>query len=75
LITNSWDDYCNLLYGKENNQAFATFEIRKNNGVSTLAKSNNLEKPYKYLFKEIYEFSKISDEDLKTECQIYPAMS
>ncbi|MBO3100065.1 AAA family ATPase [Gelidibacter pelagius] len=71
VMTHSWDDYCNLSYGKENNQTFTTLEIRKNNGVSTLTKLSSREKPYNYLFKEIYEFSRKSDEDLKTECQIY----
>ncbi|MDP2525948.1 AAA family ATPase [Maribacter dokdonensis] len=83
VMTHSWDDYCNLSYGKkawedkkdktgnEIKSKYATFEIRKNKGKSTLVKSNNLEKPYNYLFKEIYEFSRKSDEDLKTECQIY----
>lgn len=71
VMTHSWDDYCNLSHSKENNQTFATLEIRKNNGVSTLAKLSSKEKPYNYLFKEIYEFSRKSDEDLKTECQIY----
>lgn len=71
VMTHSWDDYCNLSYGSENNKTFATFEIRKNNGVSTLTKLSSKEKPYNYLFKEIYKFSKLSDEDLKTECQIY----
>ena len=80
VTTHSWDDYCNLSYGKkawedknetEIKSKYATFVIRKNKGKSTLVKSKNLEKPYSYLFKEIYEFSIKSDEDLKTECQIY----
>ncbi|MDO6761736.1 AAA family ATPase [Tamlana sp. 2_MG-2023] len=83
VMTHSWDDYCNLSYGKkawvdkkdkEDNEIkskYATFEINKNNGKSTLVKSKNLEKPYNYLFKEIYEFSIKSNEDLKTECEIY----
>jgi|GEM_PF-409976 len=83
VMTHSWDDYCNLFYGKkawvdrkdkngiEIKSKYATFEIKKINGKSTLIKSSNLVKPYNYLFKEIYEFSKISDEALKTECQIY----
>lgn len=71
VMTHSWDDYCNLSYGQENNQTFATFEIRKNNGVSTLVELSRKVKPYNYLFKEIYEFSKKSGEDIKTECQIY----
>ena len=71
VLTHSWDDYCNLSYGKENNADFATFELRKKNGVSELAKLSSKEKPYKYLFKEIFAFSQKSEEELKTECQIY----
>ncbi|MDI6031707.1 AAA family ATPase [Flavobacterium sp. LB2P84] len=71
VLTHSWEDYCNLSYGKENNQIIATFEIRKKNGISELAKLSSKEKPYNYLFKEIYEFSKKSETDLNSECQIY----
>lgn len=74
VLTHSWEDYCNLSYGKkawENNQPFATFEIRKTNGRSVLSQLKNIEKPYKYLFKEIFEFSQKSEDELKTECQIY----
>jgi wobble nucleotide-excising tRNase len=83
ILTHSWEDYCNLSYGKkawvdrkdkdgnEIKSHFATFEIKKNNGKSELYKSHNIVKPYNYLFKEIYVFSQKSEEDLKTECQIY----
>lgn len=83
VMTHSWEDYCNLSYGKkawedrkdkdgnEIKSHFATFEIKKNNGKSELYKSYNIEKPYNYLFKEIYVFSQKSEEELKTECQIY----
>lgn len=83
VLTHSWDDYCNLSYGKkawedktdkngvENKSKYATFEIRKVNGKSELFQLKNIEKPYKYLFKEIYEFSEKSEDDLKTDCQIY----
>ena len=71
ILTHSWEDYCNLSYGKDNNQSFTTFELRKNNGLSELVKLSSKQKPYNYLFKEIYEFSRKSDEDLKSECQIY----
>jgi wobble nucleotide-excising tRNase len=74
IMTHSWDDYCILAYGKkswENNQPFATFEIRKVNGRSELSKLKSIEKPYKYLFKEIYEFSQKREDELKTDCQIY----
>lgn len=74
IMTHSWDDICNLSYGKkswENNQPFATFEIRKVDGKSELFKLKNIEKPYKYLFREIYEFSQKREDDIKTDCQIY----
>lgn len=83
VLTHSWEDYCNLSYGKkawedktdkngvETKSKYATFEIRKSNGKSELYKSYNIEKPYNYLFKEIYVFSQKSEEELKTECQIY----
>lgn len=74
VLTHSWEDYCNLSYGRkswENNQPFATFDIRKSNGRSELTKLKNIEKPYKYLFKEIFEFSQKREDELKTDCQIY----
>lgn len=74
LMTHSWEDFCNLSYGKkswENNQPFATFEIRKANGRSELSQLKNIEKPYKYLFRELFEFSQKKEDDLKTDCQIY----
>ena len=57
VMTHSWEDYCNLSYGKKiwrKDSKFATFEIKKNKGKSTLVKSKKLKKPYNYLFKEIY---------------------
>lgn len=80
VLTHSWEDYCNLSYGRkawedkngvETKSKYATFEIKKNNGKSELFKSYNIEKPYNYLFKEIYLFSEKTEEELKTECQIY----
>ncbi len=74
VLTHSWEDYCNLSYGRnswKSDTNFATFEVVKRNGKSELSTLKNIEKPYKYLFKEIFEFSQKSDDDLKTECQIY----
>jgi hypothetical protein len=74
VLTHSWEDYCNLSYGRkswEDNQPFATFDIRKSNGRSELTKLKNIEKPYKYLFKEIFEFSQKREGELKSDCQIY----
>lgn len=83
VLTHSWDDYCNLSYGrkawedrkdKDGNEIkshFATFEIRKANGKSELSQLKSIEKPYKYLFKEIFQFSEKREDDIKTDCQIY----
>jgi wobble nucleotide-excising tRNase len=83
VMTHSWEDFCNLSYGKkaweditdkkgiEIKSKYATFEIKKSNGKSELVKTKNIEKPYKYLFKEIFEFSQKSEDEIKTECEIY----
>lgn len=74
VLTHSWEDFCNLSYSKkawENSSKYATFDIRKNNGKSKLSKLNKTEKPYKYLFKEIFDFSQKQEAELETECQIY----
>jgi wobble nucleotide-excising tRNase len=74
VLTHSWEDYCNISYGRkswENNQPYATFELRKNSGRSEFSKLKNIEKPYKYLFKEIFVFSQKAEGDIITDCQIY----
>jgi wobble nucleotide-excising tRNase len=83
VMTHSWEDFCNLSYGKkaweditdkkgiEIKSKYATFEIKKSNGKSELVKTKNIEKPYKYLFKEIFEFSQKREDEIKTECEIY----
>jgi wobble nucleotide-excising tRNase len=83
VMTHSWEDFCNLSYGKkawedktdkngiETKSKYATFEIRKSNGKSEIVKAKNIEKPYKYLFKEIYNFSQKHEGQATTECEIY----
>lgn len=73
VLTHSWDDFCNLSYDINawENDNDATFEIRKNQGKSELSKLICMDKPYKYLFKEIYNFSQKRDEEIGSECQIY----
>ncbi len=83
VLTHSWEDYCNLSYGRkawedktdkngvEIKSKYATFEIRKSNGNSELIKSKNNDKPYKYLFKEIYKFSQKNEGQATTECEIF----
>lgn len=83
ILTHCWDDFCSLTYGrkawkdkkdKEGNDIkskYATFQVRKNNGKSELIQLINTERPYKYLFKEIYDFSQKQETDILTECEIY----
>lgn len=83
VMTHSWEDFCNLSYGKkawedktdkngiETKSKYATFEIRKSNGKSEIVNAKNIEKPYKYLFKEIYNFSQKYEGQATTECEIY----
>jgi wobble nucleotide-excising tRNase len=75
VLTHSWDDFCNLSYGKKawgKNSKYANFEITKNAGQSELIKIINIEKPYKHLFKEIYIYSQKKQKELfETDCEIY----
>jgi len=75
VLTHSWDDFCNLSYGRkawEKNSKYAKFEIIKNSGQSELIKIINTEKPYKHLFKEIYIYSQKNQKELfETDCEIY----
>jgi len=74
ILTHSWDDYCNLVFGKKSwdkDSKYATFEIRKNNGQSKLLMLKNLEKPYKHLFKEIYDYSQKEKDLFETDCEVY----
>jgi len=74
VLTHSWDDFCNLSYGKKawnDDSRYATLEIRKNNGQSELAKLTKVEKPYKHLFKEIYDFSQKQETQIGSDCEIY----
>lgn len=34
LFTHSWDNFCQLTYGKQNNDYFGLFEIFKNSNMS-----------------------------------------
>jgi wobble nucleotide-excising tRNase len=74
VLTHSWDDFCNLSYGRNagvNDSKFLAIEIRKNDGKSYLEKIKNIEKPYKHLFKELYDFSQKQENDIESNCEIY----
>jgi len=74
ILTHSWDDFCNLTYGKntkEKKLIYSNFEIKKTNGQSELVKLINIVKPYKHLFKEIYEYSQNPDTLFEKNCEVY----
>jgi wobble nucleotide-excising tRNase len=59
-LTHSWDDFCNLSYGV-NEDKTAIFEIRKatsNSNIYSIG-TKKLLKPYIMLYREVYRFSKI----------------
>ncbi|MDR2748713.1 MAG: AAA family ATPase [Bifidobacteriaceae bacterium] len=73
IFTHSWDNFCNLTFGKkgaENN--FRFFEVYKNfDGESQLKTQKCLTKPYKYNFIKLLEFSEKKDASQFTDCEIY----
>lgn len=75
LFTHSWDDFCQLSYGKTNNDYFGLFEIFKNPNMSfssALRECQSNITPYKKLFLEVYELQSKSIEQLNN-CDIYHA--
>ena len=74
ILSHSWEDFCNLSWGKKAwdvNSKYALYELKKANGKSDLLKLLNLEKPYKYLFKEVYTFSQKNENQIESSCEIY----
>jgi len=69
IPVHKWKPYNNQI--EKIKSKYATFEIRKSNGKSELIKSKNNDKPYKYLFKEIYKFSQKNEGQATTECEIF----
>ena len=71
LFTHVWEDFCNICYGKQNNNNYKFFEIKKDSNGSKIELTKTNESPYKHNFKEIYEFSQKSNCDDLTDCEIY----
>lgn len=69
ILTHSWEDYSNMVYGTENKPTYKTFECIKISGKSQLIEFKGSESLYKRLFKQVYEFS-VSDYSLTTEQDI-----
>ena len=70
-FTHVWEDFCNICYGKQNNDNYIFFEIKKDINGSKIEVAKTNETPYKHNFKEIYEFSQKSDCSNLNDCEIY----
>ena len=70
-FTHVWEDFCNICYGKQNNNKYKFFEIKKDTEGSRIEIARTNETPYKHNFKEIYEFTKKSDCSNLSDCEIY----
>lgn len=57
VLTHSWRDYCDLCYGKYDQDTVKKFEITKVSGKSDIELSRSITMPYRKLYKEIYDFS------------------
>lgn len=77
ILTHVWEDFCNISYGKkdidklDNYTPYRFYEIKKNTNGSYISKTKTNESPYQHLFKEIYEFSRNTDANNMTDCEIY----
>jgi wobble nucleotide-excising tRNase len=67
ILTHSWHDYCDLSYGKSEQQGVKRFEITKINGKSGIELSRSVISPYKRLYKEVYDFSQKSVSDVSAD--------
>ncbi len=77
VFTHVWDDFVNLCYGKKDDDRpgketpYRFYEIKKNANGSYVVKTKYNETPYMHDFKEIYEFSQLTNVDDLDECEIY----
>lgn len=63
MFTHVWDDFSAISFNRAKNDDTALYEIVKRNGESSLVSCGLSSTPYKAMFKEIYEFSKMQESD------------
>lgn len=68
VLSHAWDDYCQLIFKRESDPQYASYEIRKTS-ESIIYKNNSKGNPYKFMFKQIYDLSQKST--LTTDCDYY----
>ncbi|EOB3452544.1 AAA family ATPase [Enterococcus faecalis] len=76
VLTHVWNDFCQLVYGlPRTNDKLKTveyYEVYKDiNAKSNLRIVNSAVKPYKKLFKEVYQLSQKNYSDELTDCDVY----
>ena len=73
VLTHSWNDFCDIAYGKEGKKDYNLFEIVKydNIGSSLIKQDKKILSPYNKLFKEIYELSKLPPDGEIDDCKLY----
>lgn len=76
VLTHVWNDFCQLTYGlPKNNSGIKVveyYEVYKDiEAKSNLRVVNSAVKPYKKLFKEVYQLSRKNFSDELTECDTY----
>lgn len=72
VLTHSWDDFCNLAYGRNYN-GVSLFEIKKESGIGNVYAISNtkLLKPYIMLYREVDNFRKLSVDDIADETALH----
>lgn len=58
ILTHSWDDFCNIAYGRTGDDGTSLFEIKKILGTSNIniLNGNKLLSPYAMLYREVDSF-------------------
>lgn len=70
ILTHVWNDFCQLSYKK--NVETGYFEVYKGaDSNSAIRKISADATPYRKLFKEIYEFSKMDKTQIPSDCEQY----
>jgi wobble nucleotide-excising tRNase len=70
IMTHSWEDFCDLRYGKKDKDDILFVEVKKNKN-SFLKLLKKVESPYRHHFREIFELSEKHNTDDLTDCEIY----
>lgn len=69
ILTHSWADFCTLSYGRNDREAYAFFEIKKESAISNIydIDGNKLLSPYVQMYCEIEDFCNRKVDDISTE--------